>query len=412
MTDRPTLIQAKTFSYTALDPTGNRIQRTIRAESEQAVISTLHSRGLFPLEVKEKKVKFVDIQLTGKRLKGAALADFTRQLYALVNAGIPIVESIRSVARSTKNAEHQKMLLDLADKVQEGYPLSQALSRHSRSFDATYVAYIEAGEATGNMRESMERLAISLDKKVKLRRRVRSAMTYPVLVTSMITLIVSAILIFLVPQFESLYAGLGGDLPGPTKLLMNASRAMVRFWYLPVLLIGGLVYFLRSTKENIEIGMKLDKLRFKIPMLGKLFSKVALFRWAETLSGSLDAGVQSLRAVEIAATASGSRWHRYIAPEISETLRQGRRWVDILPKHSDLYPSNVQTMIETGERTGDLPEMLGRAADTLDDEVENIVSQLADTMEVALLMVMGVVVGAIMIALYLPIFQASTLING
>lgn len=404
-------VQVKTFAYTALDPSGHRISRTMRAESENAVITTLHSRGLMPLQVKEKKTRVDQIQIGGKRLKNAALADFTKQVYAMLNAGIPLVESVKSVARSTKNKEHKAMMLDIADKVQEGLPLSVALSKHPRSFDEIYIAYIQAGEATGNLREALERLVISLDKKVKLRRKVRSAMTYPILVSSMITLIVSAILLFLVPQFESLYEGLQGELPAPTKLLMTTSRTMVKFWFVGPILGFGVWYFFKRTKNNIEIGTKIDKVKFKIPMLGKLFAKVALFRWAETLSGALDAGVKALSSIDLAASASGSRWHQSVRPELSETLRSGRKISEVLGAHPDLYPLNVQTMVATGEKTGELPDMLSRVADTLDDEVEGLVAQLSDTMEVALLVVMGGVVGAIMIALYLPIFQASTLLN-
>ncbi len=401
----------KTFAYTALSSSGERISSQIRAESEAAVLTTLHSRGLQPLTVKEKKAKMGQMQIGGKKLKGADQADFTRQVFAMINAGIPVVDSLRSVARTTKNKEMKKMYMDIADKIQEGHRFSTALERYPKSFDSVYVSYIQAGEATGNMKESMGRLVTSLDKKVKLRRKVVSVMTYPVLVTGFIFVIVGAILLFLVPQFESLYSQLGGDLPGPTKMLMVMSRGMVKYWWTIPVLIFLIWLFFRQTRNNLEIGTIIDKIKFRLPLIGSLLHKLSLFRWSETLAGSLEAGVQTIDAIDLAASASGSRWHRSVAPELAQTLKTGRKLSDVMPNHSALYPLNIQTMISTGERTGELPEMLGRVANALDDEVDNIVGQLSSTLEVALLASMGIVVGGIMIALYLPIFNAPALLN-
>lgn len=401
----------KTFAYVALDSMGRRISKTMRAESETQVLNTLQQRDLVPLSIREKKTNALEFQIGGRRLKGAALADYTRQIYALVNAGIPLVDAIRSVARTTKNAEIRKMLLEIADSVQEGSRYSEALSKHPKSFDSVYVSYIQAGEATGGMTQALQRLTISLDKKVALRRKVKSVMTYPVLVSAFILLIVGAILMFLVPQFESLYSQLGGQLPGPTRMLMKVSEILVRFvWAIPLLILGLFIAY-RQTKDNLEVGTAIDKVRFRLPIIGSLLHKLTLFRWAETLAGAIDSGVPTIEALELAAAASGSRWQRAVAPEFVETLRVGRKLGDVMPKHAALYPISIQTMIETGERSGDLAEMLGRVANVLDDEIENIVGQLASTLEVALLATMGVVVGGIMIALYLPIFNAPALLN-
>lgn len=404
----------KVFTYVALSMQGERIKGRLKADSESAVRHTLKQKNMIPLNVKVRKVGLSStsqIYFTGRHLKGQDLAGFTRQLYAMVNAGISLGESLGALLKDTKHPRRREMIIDLIDRLEEGYRLSDAMARWPKSFDDVYLAYIKSGEITGNLTQAMERLATSLEKKQALRRKVVSVMTYPVMVSGVITLIVTGILVFLVPQFQALYDQLGGQLPGPTRLLVKLSNGFLQFWWIAVIVIVGIVLFFRQTKGNLKIGTRLDKLKFRTPVLGNLMHKLVLFRWAETISGALEAGVAPIEAVKLGAVAAGSRWMQTVAPALVNTLRTGKRMTEEMEKQEQLFPTSVQTMVHTGERTGELPEMLGRVAVTLDDEVTNIVDQLSSKLEVTLLVVMGTVVGGLMIALYLPIFNAPSLIK-
>lgn len=396
-----------TYDWVAISPTGKREKGTMRSPDQQLVDAALVSRGYTPLSVKPRTGLNMEISFGSGRIKHGALAEFTRQVYAQVRAGVSIVDAIDIISRDQKNQKTKEMLEDIRDRLKEGAPISEAFAVYPDTFDRVYVAQLRQGEESGKIVQAWARLTKSVAKKVKLRNEIKSAMTYPVLVGIMVGLITAGILIFLVPQFEDLYAQVGSELPAPTKLLVAASNLAVSFWWLFVLLIGGVVYFFRSTKDNVEIGTKINKVLYRVPIFGKLFHKVALFRWAEALAGSLAAGINSILAVELAAEASGSRWMKLLVPDVAEALGVGREMTTVLEQHQDLYPNQVVSMIRIGEEVGDVDGMLTSVAEALDSEVEATVESLSSNIEVVLMVLLGGVVGSILIALYLPIFNLA-----
>lgn len=404
--------QYKDFSYVAMNAAGERTKGTMRSPSADLVATTLAQRGYTPLQVKEKGGLNADINFGSGDIKGQKLATFTRQMFTQVRAGISMTEALTLLSREQKNPKTREMLETIRDRMQEGMSFSEALGQYPGTFDRVYQSYIRQGEETGRIHQALERLATSLEKKAKIRGRVKTALTYPVVVSVAATVMVLGILFFLVPQFDALYSSLGGQLPFPTQVLVTASNILKSFWFIIPILVIGTVAFFRQTKDNLDVGTRINKIMYSFPIIGSILHKLALFRWADTLSGALASSVSPLIAVELAAEASGSRWMRKVVPAIQETLETGRMLQDVLPEFPDLYPPTISSMVKTGENAGELPTMLSSIAQTLDEEINQQVEQLSTSLEVVLLIVMGVVIGGIIVALYLPIFGAPDLISG
>lgn len=401
----------KDFTYVAMNAAGERTKGTMRSPSAELVINTLAQRGYTPLKVTAKGGLNADLNFGSGAIKGQKLATFTRQMFTQVRAGISMTEALTILSKEQKNPKTREMLENIRDRMQEGVPFSEALGQFPNTFDRVYQSYIRQGEETGRINQALERLATSLEKKAKIRGRVKTALTYPVVVSIAASVMVLGILFFLVPQFDALYSQLGGNLPAPTMALVIASNYLKSFWFLIPLLIIGAVTFFRQTKENLDIGTRINKIMYRFPVVGSLLHKLVLFRWADTLAGALASSVSPLVAVELAAEASGSRWMRKVVPDLQETLETGRMLQDVLPDHAELYPATIASMVKTGENAGELPTMLANIAQTLDEEINQQVEQLSTSLEVILLLVMGVVIGGIIVALYMPIFGAPDLLT-
>jgi type IV pilus assembly protein PilC len=309
------------------------------------------------------------------------------------------------------------------------------MKEHPRAFDEVTVSYIESGEESGELVETTERLSVMLAKRAALVSKIKGVSAYPKMVGGAIGIMVIGIILFLVPMYADIYASFGAELPGPTLALM-----WVADHFLPVgmgtfelfgidfpyprpypfnigsfllYILIGIVIFRRKTRDNLEIGRKLDRIVYRLPLVGALTHKQTLQRWATTLAGALASGVPMTRAIDLAAASSGSRWHQSIAPDLAEAVRTGRTISSEVEKHPDLYPPNVRTMLATGEQTGEIDSMLDSVAEALDSDIDAIVAGLSAKVEVALLLVLGLVVGGLLLVLYMPILQlATTASNG
>lgn len=416
----------KTFSYEAIAPNGTRIKgkrAQMAAYSADAVRRELADQGFIPIVIKERSNSSMNVDigalLSGKgadagapKMKLGVLTDFTRSFHELLKAGISVPRAFATMAEDAPSAAHAELCHDLSAKVSSGSSLADAFSTHPRVFDDVYIAYIAAGEQTGSLVAATGRLADLFQRRSEMRTKVKSVAIYPALIGGVISVLVLGIMLFLVPRFEEVYSSFGGELPGPTQKLISFSRILPLILGPLALAVVGLgVWLSRESKKSSPVGVRWNRIRFRIPIIGSLYHSLALHRWLTTLGGALDAGLRLPLALELAADASSSAWVRSLTPEFVAGVESGRPLSDMVSQHPALFPPNVRTMVATGEQTGELPKMLESAASALDSVISGKVATVGAQLEVALLVVMGVVVGGLLIVLYLPILSLSSSIG-
>jgi type IV pilus assembly protein PilC len=402
----------ETYAYKVRDRGGNLVSGTLVADSEGLVIQRLREMGYVPLEVGRHRAGLkMEINLRPGRVKLKELAVFSRQFATMVNSGLPILRALAILAEQTSSKELAKILTQCRTDVEQGSSLSNALQKHPKAFSELYVAMIRSGETGGVLDDVLLRLADNIEKEVSLRQRIKSAMTYPVVVVILVTLIMTAMLLFVVPQFESIYASLGGaKLPLPTRILLGVSEAVRSYWYVVIGLIAGGVYAFRRYKKTEAGRMTLDRLKLKVPVFGKLFHKTALSRFSSTLGMLLRSGVPILQALDIVTDTVGNRTISLAVEDVKGAVREGESIAKPLAEHS-VFPPMVVQMLAVGEETGAVDAMLEKVAKFYDDEVTATVDALTSLIEPLLIGFIGGGVGAAVIALYMPMFNIINLVQ-
>ncbi|HLE39750.1 MAG TPA: type II secretion system F family protein [Acidimicrobiia bacterium] len=403
-----------TFEYRARDRKGGVHAGSMDGASSAAVAVALREKGFVPLKIEEKRTSTLDreISIPGfkKKVKSKEVAILSRQLATMVNSGLTLIRALSILEQQTENALLASIILDVRTQVEEGNSLSAALEAHPVVFNHLYVSMIRAGEVGGALDETLNRLADTLESTVRLRSKVKSAMAYPVVVLALIVLIVSGMLLFVVPIFQGMYADLGGTLPLPTRLLINVSNTITTFWWIVLaLIIGGIVGF-RRWKKTPEGRRVWDRLKLRTPIFGKVVQKVAISRFARTLSVLSRTGVPVLQALDIVSATAGNSLVSDAIGDVQSSVKRGESLAGPLHKHT-VFPPMVTHMMAVGEETGALDTMLSKVADFYDQEVDDTVSALTSLIEPLLIIVMGVAVGGILIALYLPMFNIASLIQ-
>ncbi|MEK7794781.1 MAG: type II secretion system F family protein [Candidatus Hydrogenedentota bacterium] len=405
-----------TFSYAARSRDGKVQRGKMNADNRQALIQMLQSRGLAadPASIKEQgggTARAIS-KLAGKRVKQVELLLFTRQMATMVNAGLPLLQSLDILAEQTEEANFAAIIRGVAQDVEGGETFSEALRRYARAFPDLYVSMVRAGEAGGDLDGVLLQLADYLEATAELKRRVRSAMTYPVVAFSLIILMAGGLIIFVVPQFATIFLELNAKLPAPTRILIGVSNTLASWKALIVVAAGvGLVVAVRVYGQTPGGAYNLDVIRLRLPIFGKLLRKVAVSRFTRTLSTLTRSGVPILQAMEIVERTAGSEVFAKAIRNSAESVRNGETLADPLARSGE-FPSMVTRMIGVGEKTGALEVMLEKIADFYDSEVRATVDGLTSLIEPILIMMMGIVVGGIVIALFLPILGLSTAVQG
>lgn len=403
-----------TFEYKVRDRTGSVQTGQMEAPSSAAVAKTLRDKGFVPLKIAERRVGSLDkeVRLPGlkKKIKPKEIAVFSRQLATMVNSGLTLVRALTVLQEQTRNPTFTEVIADVRARVEQGSSLSASLANHPRNFGTLYVAMIQAGEVGGALDETLVRLADTLEAGVRLRSKVKSAMAYPVVVLSLIVLIVSAMLLFIVPIFSRMYAELGGELPLPTKMLVDLSGLLGKFWWLIALAIVGSTMAMKRWIRTPEGRAKWDRFKLRTPVFGKLVQKVAVSRFARTFSVLSRTGVPVLQALDIVSATAGNALVSAALRDVQESVKRGESLAGPLSRH-EVFPPMVTHMMAVGEETGALDAMLGKVADFYDQEVDDSVNALTSLIEPILIIVMGVAVGGILISLYLPMFNIANLIQ-
>lgn len=398
-----------TYIYVARDAaSGKEYKGTLDASTEQAAIAALLNRNLLVVSIQEKVGKRG--RTAGGKVPLQDLVVFTRQLATMIDAGLSMVQSLQALAEQTTNKVMRDVIKDVTARVEAGDSFSEALSKHPKVFNRLYVCMVAAGERGGLLAEILSRLATYLENTARLRKKVKSAMMYPVAVTVIAIGITIFLLVKVVPVFGEIYAGFGHALPGPTQFLIDLSNTL-RKWLLVLLIITGgsiwgWLYYIK-TKPGREFW---DRIRIKLPIFGQIGHKICLARFTRTLASLIRSGVPILEVLNIVSTTVGHVGMEKAILAAASDIERGESMSAAFSK-SPLFPSMIIRMMSAGEQTGKIDAMLERIADFLDDEIETTLSGLTSLIEPLLIVFLGVTVGGIAICMFLPIFKMSDIIN-
>ena len=404
---------ASTYAYRVRDTDGRIIGGTLEADSQGAVASRLRQMGYAPISIEESKPGLKrEITLPGlNRIKLKDLAVFSRQFATMINSGLSLLRALTILAEQTESKALAEIIGQVRNEVEQGTALSTSLAKHPKTFNRLYVAMIKAGEVGGFLDKVLLELADSIEKEVELRGKVRSAMTYPIAVFAMVIMIVAAMLVFVVPQFETLYSQLGGQLPFLTRILLGASR-FVAGWGGGVVVIAvvvGVIAF-RRFHATPAGRFAVDRAKLRAPVFGPLVQKTVLSRFSRTLSTLLGSGVPILQSLEIVSETVNNDVVSRAVKDVQDSVREGESLAVPLAKHS-VFPPMVVQMLAVGEETGAIDVMLDKVGDFYDAEVSAAVDSLTSLIEPILIAVMGSVVGGMVVALYLPMFNIINLVK-
>jgi type IV pilus assembly protein PilC len=404
-----------TYRYKVRDRAGKVIEGQLDADSVAVVASKLRQQGYIPVEIDRQASGGLkgDVSIPGlsNRVKTKDLAVFSRQFSTMIDSGLTLVRSLAILSEQTDNAELARVVGEVRNDVESGTALSTALAKHPKVFNKLYVSMVRAGETGGVLDDVLLRLADTIEKQVQLRQKVKSAMTYPVMAMVMILGITAAMLVFIVPMFQDLYKELGGTLPLPTQVLLGLSSFVTGFGGFVIIAgaIGGTV-FLRRWHRTDAGRAALDRFKLKVPIFGKIVHKTALARFARTFSALLRSGVPILEALDIVTDTVNNSVLAAAVIDVKAAVKRGDSLAKPLAEHP-VFPPMVVQMMAVGEETGALDTMLEKIADFYDDEVEATVDSLTSLIEPLLVGVMGIGVGGMLIALYMPMFNMINLVQ-
>lgn len=398
------------FAYAARGRDGKVMKGSMSANSRSALIQALREKGLTPdqTSIREKRV---GKRLTLRKVKMNEVLIFTRQLSTMVNAGLPLLQSLDILSEQAEDPTFASIIKEIASSVEGGETFSDAIRPYTRIFPELYVSMIRAGEVSGDLDGVLAKLADYMEATAELKRRIRGAMVYPVVSLTIILLIASGLLLFVVPQFERIFTEMGAVLPKPTRILIAVSNT-IRSWkaLIGVGAVVAMVIGLRVYNATPQGRYQLDGLKLRLPIFGMLLRKVAVSRFTRTLATLTRSGVAILQALEIAERTSGNEVFAKVIRDAADSVRNGETLADPLSRNGQ-FPPMVTRMIGVGEKTGALEVMLEKIADFYDSEVKALVDSMTSMIEPILLVVMGIVVGGIIIALFMPILNLSQLIK-
>jgi type IV pilus assembly protein PilC len=401
-----------TFAYSAINAQGLEYKGELIAPDPSAAREQLRKQGLLPANLEEVSGdKAGGMGALGKGVKQKALQIFSRQFATMIESGLSVVQSLVILEDQTEDKNLAAVVRELRADVEGGRLLSQAMARHPRVFNRLYVAMVEAGEAAGILDIVLDRVAVQIEKETAIKRRVKGAMIYPVLVLSFATVVLIGMLTFLVPIFVGIFEDFGGELPTLTKVVVGASELVRGSWYIVFPAIGGTIYGLRRWKRTEQGRRTWDTMKLKIPMkIGDVVHKVALARFSRTLSTLVGAGVDIIKSLEITGQTSGNWVIEDALVTVREKVHEG------IPISAPLlenpaFPPMVAHMVKVGEETGELEKMLGKVADFYEDEVDSAVQSLTSIIEPIMMIGVGCMVGVVIISMYLPMFKMLTLIK-
>jgi type IV pilus assembly protein PilC len=399
-----------TFTYSARNITGELQSGEIDLKDKDEVIGYLRKQRLIPLKVEQKQSSF-QIPGLGGSISTRDIVIFTRQFATMINSGLPLVQSLDILARQSENKALRKVIEEVLYDVESGQTLADAMRKHEKAFPELYVNMVAAGEAGGILDTILLRLAVFLEKADALKRKIKGAMIYPGVILTVAAGAVAVLLIFVIPTFQSMFASAGIELPGPTQFVIFLSETLQAKWWAFVIAIAMFVFGIQRLYKTPSGQLMLDRLLLTLPILGPMQRKAAIARFTRTLGTLVSSGVSILDGLEITAKTSGNRVLHDAIMESRSSIAGGETISEPLKK-SGVFPPMVVSMINVGEQTGGLDEMLSKIADFYDEEVDAAVEALLAAMEPVMIVFLGVVVGGMIVAMYLPIFDMMNAVGG
>ncbi|CAB1367471.1 type II secretion system F family protein [Denitratisoma oestradiolicum] len=392
------------FVWEGKDKAGRIMRGEMRAGGEAVVQATLRRQGILVSKIKKQasggggKVTAKDITL------------FTRQLATMMKAGVPLLQSFDIVGKGSSNPAVAKLLFDIKTEVETGSSLNQAFRKYPMYFDLLFCNLVEAGEQAGILEMLLDRLASYKEKILAIQSKIKSALFYPIAVVMVAFVVTAILMIFVVPQFKSVFSGFGADLPAPTLVVVGISDFFVKYWYVIFGGLGGGVYgFLNLWKRSRKVQIFMDRLSLKLPVFGDLLTKATIARWARTLSTMFAAGVPLVEALDSVGGAAGNYVYATATKQIQAEVSTGNS-LTVAMQNANVFPSMVLQMVAIGEESGQLDSMLSKVADFFEAEVDDAVEALSSLMEPIIMAFLGVVVGGMVVAMYLPIFKLGAVV--
>lgn len=404
---------ARTYEYSIRDGSGKLVKGRIEASNQAAVVNRLRTMGMAPLSIDEVQNTGLQRELSipgfGEKVKLKDLAVMSRQMATMISAGLSLLRSLSILAAQTDNKALGKVLAQVRSDVEAGNSLSDGLGRHPDTFPPLMINMIKAGEVGGFLEDALKSVAENYESEVKLRAQIKSAMTYPVMVFIMAILAVVGMLLFIVPIFEQMFTDLGGALPVPTQVLVYLSGIMK--WLGPVLLVAVIAFSVwwGKHKNDDAVRSKVQPFTLRVPIFGQLFKKVAIARFTRNFGTMLSAGVPILQALDIVGQTSGNWAIEQAVKDVQESVRTGQSLAGPLSNHS-VFPPMVTQMVATGEDSGSLELMLKKVSQFYDEEVQSTTEQLTSLIEPLMIAILGVIIGGMIVALYMPIFSIFELV--
>jgi type IV pilus assembly protein PilC len=395
-----------TFAFKAVDLAGSPHNGELTGDSRQAVTAELKTRGLRVMALDEKKSGMqMEISLGPKRVKPAELTVMTRQLATMISSGMTLLRTFYVLEDQIENPKLRETIAEVRESIESGANFSDALEGHPKVFSTLYVAMVRAGEAGGVLEESLDRIADQLEKDDSLRRQVKSAMAYPTVVLMFALLVLVGLIAFIVPVFVTVFKDFGGELPMITQFTVGLSNIVTGKWYLLIGGTAGLIYGFKKWKASPWGRAQWDQFRVKIPFkIGLTIQKIALARWSRTFSALYSAGVPILYAIEVTGKTAGNTVVDRAMGAVIESVKSGGS-ISAPLRDAPIFPSMVAQMIAVGEETGNLDTMLTKVADFYEDEVATAVKSLTSILEPVMIILVGLITGFIVVAMYMPMFK-------
>ena len=396
-----------TYIWEGTDSKGNRNKGEITARSDSMVKAELRRQGIRPIKVK-KKPKDLLGNLGQKPIVAKDIAVFSRQLATMMASGIPLVQAFDIIGKGHEKPAMQNMLSSIKADIEGGSTLAEGLSKFPLQFDELFCNLVEAGEHAGILEALLVKIAEYKEKTESLKAKIKKALTYPISVLVVAVVVTAILLIFVVPQFESLFSGFGADLPAFTQMVVELSRFMQEWWWAVFGIMGGIVFaIIQIKKRSRKFNHLLDRAVLKLPIIGDIMNKAAIARYARTLSTMSAAGVPLVEALQSVSGATGNIVYSEAVLQMREQVATGVQLQQAM-KNTGLFPHMVVQMVAIGEEAGSVESMLAKVADFYEEEVDNAVDSLSSLIEPMIMSILGILVGGLIIAMYLPIFMLGS----
>ena len=400
---RPT-VKEYTFQWVGLDRNHREVRGESRGVSETVVTTNLRRQGIRVTKIKRQTLR------GGRSITQKDITFFTRQLATMLKAGVPMLQAFDIVARGHSNARFSRLMMQIKSKIEAGSSLSQAFREHPRHFDDLYCNLVHAGETSGTIDAILDRLALYLEKILAIKSKIKSALFYPISVMVVAVVVVWVIMVWVIPSFKQVFTSFGADLPAPTLLVIAISDFVVKWWWLVFLIIAGrIAAAIMSYRRSTAFRVGFDRLLLKLPVLGAIVQKATIARWTRTLATMFTAGVPLVESLDAVAGAAGNAVYAAATKKIQTDVSTGTSLTNAMT-NTMIFPTMVLQMTQIGEESGSLDGMLGKVADFYEREVDDAVAALSSLLEPIIIVFLGVVIGGLVVAMYLPIFKLGAVI--